>query len=327
MIRDVQVADAATVRDAPTLSVVICAYTTRRWHDLCRAVDSVLAEGDAVTQLIVVLDHCDELHRLVLERYGADARVTAVPNAQTRGLSGARNSGVAVAIGHVVAFVDDDAAVHPGWAASLLVHYRDPEVAAVGGHAAPVWPQRRPSWLPREFDWVVGCSYVGQPTRVATVRNPIGCNMSVRRSALDQVGGFRSDLGRVGTLPVGGEETEFFIRLHAGLPTQRVLLDPAARVDHYVSRDRTTLKYFLRRCYHEGTSKAVVAAFVGPQASLSAEKSYTTSVLPRAVRRGVAARNLTGAARAATVIAGLAVTAAGYARGRAAHVRRGRVTT
>ncbi len=83
------------------------------------------------------------------------------------------------------------------------------------------------------------------------MRNPIGCNMSLRRSVLDTVGGFRSEVGRVGATPVGCEETELFIRVRAVDATNQVLFDPDIRVEHHVSDDRTTLRYFVRRCYHE----------------------------------------------------------------------------
>ena len=64
---------------------------------------------------------------------------------------------------------------------SGLCGYDDPRVQAVGGVARPVWPVRRPAHLPPELDWLVGCTYLGQPTVRTDVRNLWGCNMSVRR--------------------------------------------------------------------------------------------------------------------------------------------------
>lgn len=299
-----------------SLSVVICAYTTERWDDLCRSVESVLADGAPQLQVVVVIDHNDELYRRSTERFGADRRIVLTRSVCAPGLSGARNAGIGVATGEVMAFVDDDAAAEPGWSRALLRHYEDPRVVAVGGHATPVWPGERPRWMPEEFDWVVGCSYRGQPRRLASVRNPLGCNMSIRRSVLTEVGEFRSEVGRVGTVPVGGEETELFLRLRTLRPASRVLLDPAARVRHYVTVDRAMPRYFVRRCYHEGLSKAVVTRLADGVRSLDSERAYSTRVLPRALVRELVSARRGGRARAAMIVLGLGATAAGYIRGR-----------
>jgi len=313
--------DPQVRRPAPSLSVVICAYTLERWVDLCRAVESVLAEPDTVNQLVIVIDHNEELYDRATGCFGADPRITLCRNTGQRGLSDARNTGVAASDGEIVAFLDDDAAAQPGSSAALLTHYGDPGVIGVGGHAAPVWPSGRPSWMPAEFDWVVGCSYVGQPQHVTSVRNPLGCNMSLRRSVFGEIGGFRSEVGRVGSVPVGGEETELFLRLRAQRPGDRVLLDPSAAVSHHVSADRATPRYFLRRCYHEGLSKAVVTRLAAAPKSLDSEQSYAMRVLPRAVIREVTSPQRGGRRRAAMIVAGLVVTTAGYLRGAVA--RRG----
>lgn len=65
----------------------------------------------------------------------------------------------------------------------------------------------RQPWLPREFMWTVGCSYRGLPTFPTAIRTPIGDNMSFRRSAFTQAGPFTEGIGRLGTTPLGCEET------------------------------------------------------------------------------------------------------------------------
>ncbi len=96
---------------------------------------------------------------------------------------------------------------------------------------------------------------------------------------------------------------------------------------HRVRTDRATVGYFLRRCFWEGFSKAVVAAAVGSEDALSSERSYATQVLPHAVVRGIRSTATGGGAagvqQAAAVVAGFGTTAAGYAYGLLA--RRSRV--
>lgn len=296
-------------------SVVICAYTDRRWEALLRAVRSVQGQTHPPYETILVIDHNPEL--LAAAR-AAIAGVTIIPNAYARGLSGARNTGVAAASGAIVAFLDDDAEADPGWLAALLAAYDQPEVLGVGGYIEPIWEARRPAWFPSEFNWVVGCSYTGLSEQPAPVRNMIGANMSLRREALAQVGGFR--IGRVGALAIGQEndETEICIRLAAARPNTTLLYQPAARVRHSVSPDRARIGYFVRRCYSEGLSKSRLVRQVGAERGLSAERTYTLRTLPLGVLRGVAhalGGDLSGLGRAGAIIAGLATTAVGYLSG------------
>jgi glycosyltransferase involved in cell wall biosynthesis len=317
VLTDRKPTDAAVEQDrdrAQFVSVVICAYTPARWVDLCRAVESVLSQDGPIVDVILVIDHCDELYGEAQARFFDDERVTIVRNTEAPGLSGARNAGVQAAHGDVIAFLDDDAIAEPGWVLALLAHYDDPEVACVGGYADPVWAESRPAWMPREFDWVVGCSYVGQPTQLAVVRNPLGCNMSMRRSVINAVGGFRSEVGRVGSTPVGGEETEMCIRIRSSLGPNRVLFDPRMRVRHYVSSDRATLRYFVRRCHHEGLSKAIVKELAAAPGALDSERVYTLCILPLAVLREISSMRGYGLARAGMIILGFTVTCAGYLR-------------
>lgn len=299
---------------ACSLSVVICAYTMARWERVCRAVQSALSQDGPQSQVILVVDHCDELFERAHCEFCDEDRVTVYQNTELPGLSGARNTGVKAAHGDVIAFLDDDAIAEPGWALAMMRHYENRRVACVGGFADPVWPESRPAWMPKEFDWVVGCSYVGQPTRLSHVRNPLGCNMSIRRSVLGAVGGFRAEVGRVGSTPVGGEETEMCIRIRSSQGPNEVLFDPEMRVRHFVSADRATLRYFTRRCHHEGLSKAIVKELAAVPGALDSERTYTLRVLPRAVLREVWSLSGDGFARAAVILLGLAITCAGYLR-------------
>ena len=297
-----------------TTSVVICAYTEKRWDQLVAAVESVQAQDEPVGQIVLVLDHHDGLLDKASERWPT---LTVLANSGPQGLSAARNTGIEASWGDIVLFLDDDAVADPDWARRLTAPYSDPTILGVGGSAQPMWQQPPPAWWPREFGWVVGCSYRGQPTSVAPVRNLMGCNMSVRREVFARVGGFAEDLGRIGRNPLGCEETELCIRIRQTYRRMgrdaRVVFEPAAQVDHRVSGDRVRWAYLRRRSWSEGLSKAAVARLVGSEDALSTERSYVATVLPRAVLRELRAGRV---ASAAAVVAALAATTAGYLRGR-----------
>jgi hypothetical protein len=211
-------------------------------------------------------------------------------------------------------FLDDDAVADPDWTGRLTAPYADPAILGVGGSAQPVWQQPPPAWWPREFGWVVGCSYRGQPTSVYRVRNLMGCTMSVCRSVLQAVGGFDTGLGRTPDSPLGCEETELCIRAQAHFPQGRFLLEPKAVVHHAVPAERGSWRYVRARCRAEGISKARVARNVGRTAALSAESAYVRRVLPIGVQnlsRGLHG-DLAALARAGAIVAGLAFTATGF---------------
>jgi glycosyltransferase involved in cell wall biosynthesis len=297
-----------------TVSVVIAAYAEDRWVYLREAVTSVLAQSRPALEVVVVIDHNPPLlARARRELAGA----VVIPNTGTRGASGARNSGVTACHADVLAFLDDDARASAGWLDALLRHFADPGVVGAGGRVSPLWVGSRPRWFPPEFDWTIGASYHGMPETASSVRNVWSNNMAIRRTAFDAAGGFRADFGKVGSRS-RPEDTDLCLRAAAVTSQGIWMYEPAGLAGHWVPAERATLRYFLRRCFHEGRGKAGLAALDGAGESTSTERHYARHVLPRGVARGLrdAARgDGSGALRSAAITAGLGVTAAGFAVG------------
>lgn len=305
-----------------SVTVVICAYTSARWGMLLDVIESVRNQTVAPDQVVVVIDHNEDLYERLIEIVDD---VTVVESTGLPGLSGARNTGVELSESDIVAFLDDDAEAAPDWLERLVALYDDPDVLAVGGKVVPLWESGRPGYFAEELDWIVGCSHRGLPRVASEVRNVIGANMSFRSEVLRQVGGFNQSLGRKGALPLGCEETEICIRSTMGSPGSRIVYEPAALVRHHVPADRGTVRYMLSRSWSEGISKAQVSHIVGQKRALGPERRYVRSILPRAVFSGIRdwsrGANPQGLGQAGSVLAVLAITSAGYLRGRRmAHV-------
>lgn len=303
-------------------SVIICAYTWERWNDVLEAVASVQAQTLQPREIIVVIDHNPELQEALAQQLGAGVRLMA--NAESRGLSGARNTGIGAASGEWIAFLDDDAVAEADWLARLANCFDDAAVMGAGGAIEPLWIGGEPAWFPREFNWVVGCTYTGMPESRSAIRNLLGCNMAFRREVFEAIGGFRSGMGRIGKTPLGCEETELCIRAMQRWPERSFVFEPAARVHHRVPAVRGRWEYFHARCYAEGLSKAQVASLVGPQQGLESERRYVRQTLPAAVLGGMGQAlrgDVDGPRRAAAVAAGLAWTVAGYMRGKVRTLR------
>ncbi|HET7511004.1 MAG TPA: glycosyltransferase family 2 protein, partial [Solirubrobacterales bacterium] len=298
----------------PTISVVICAFTRERLEVMSEAIAALRVQTLAPHEVVLVIDHAPELLEEVRQLW-PDLKIVA--NRERRGLSGARNTGVAEASGEVVAFLDDDAIPALDWLKRLAAVYADPNVLGAGGTVRPRWLEGKPAWFPPEFDWVVGCTHSGMPQQLEPVRNLVGANMSFRRVTLLEVGGFSHDLGRVGTLPVGCEETDLSIRVHQRWPAAEILYDPEAKVEHVVPPARGKVSYFLDRCRAEGRSKAVLTGMVGSDDGLSSERSYVRRTLPLGFLRDLGAvfrGDVGGLGRATMIVAGLAATSVDYLR-------------
>jgi glycosyltransferase involved in cell wall biosynthesis len=341
----------------PRISVVICAFTDKRWDDIDAAVESVRHQTLPAHEIILSVDHNPDLF---VRLQAALPDVHVVENAEGRGLSGGKNTGVSYASGDVVAFLDDDAVASPQWLESFAAAYSDPDVVGVGGRTISLWPGSasareladqlvagkslqghdgdphlrgdpagafevgtgvRPRWFPDEFEWTVGGTYRGMVH--GPVRNVLGGNASFRREAFAVAGGFNSEIGRThaSTRPLGCEETEFCIRLGQRMPGSIQLYESNAVIWHRVPVERTRFLYFRQRCYAEGLSKALVAQSVGSEAGLSNERAHAFKTLPLGAFRGVGDTfkgDLSGMGRASAITLGLGYTTVGYLRGKRA---------
>ncbi|MBY0561647.1 glycosyltransferase family 2 protein [Hyphomicrobium sp.] len=297
-----------------SVSVIICVHSFKRWDAIFGAVESVRSQSRPVLEILIIVDHNAELERRLEESFQG---VTVVPNSQDRGLSGARNTGVALAKGDFLLFLDDDAALEPDWVRETAKHFDSGRTLGVTSRIVPRWQGIRPFWFPEEFLWVVGCTYEGM--RPGAVRNLIGAAMCVRRDVFGSVGGFNNHLGRSsGRLPMGCEETELCIRAGAAFPGSAFVFDAKPCAFHLVGDERLTFGYFIRRCFAEGKSKAALADVALPSAALSTERRYVASVLPRGVLRGMSAcfhGDIGGLGRASAIICGFIATFVGYVSG------------
>src|SRR4029453_16807598 len=141
----------------PTISVIVWAYSRDRLQQLRETISSLQTQTYPAKDIVLIIDHNPELQK-ELEAL-ADGHLRIAANTGERGLASARNTGIDLAQGELMAFIDDDAAADSTWLERLVECYEDPDVIAAGGRINPVWEGgRRPAWLPEEFLWVVGCS-------------------------------------------------------------------------------------------------------------------------------------------------------------------------
>jgi GT2 family glycosyltransferase len=178
-----------------------------------------------------------------------------------KGLSSARNRGIAEARAPLVAFFDDDAEAEPRWVEILLDMFRtSPGLGAAGGRIKVRWPDAnntRPVWMPDSLLGYYGhCDYGPAPRKLEFPDYPYGSNMVIRRDLLQKIGGFDPNLGPTGGNLMAAGEQDMFRRLYQLAPT--VLYDPAAVVHHWAPPERVTRQWTLRRAFKHGVSNSVM---------------------------------------------------------------------
>ena len=313
----------ATTEHAPariarplSASVVVCTASRARMVLVQECVDSLLASTCAPCELLVVIDSNPPLRTELTASLPPSVRVLET---EQPGLSAARNVGIrAAADADVVAFVDDDATVEPGWLSAIVDEFAcHDDALGVGGPVLPRWGAER-RWLSDELLWIVGCTYRGHREDRGPIRNPIGCNMAFRRQQLIAVGCFATRFGKQGNALCTCEETELSLRLERLYGQGRIRYVPTARVWHFVPAARISWRLLVRRSVSEGLAKGRLHRLYKGLA-LGSERSYVrrlvTEAAPGLLIDGIRRRDARSLQAAGAIALSLLVTGAAFAVG------------
>jgi GT2 family glycosyltransferase len=174
-----RVSPASMLARRPRVSVVVCTYNGGT--TLAQCLRSLHALDYPDYEVIVVDDGSTDDTGAILARF-PEVRTVRQSN---HGLSYARNVGLRLATGEVVAYTDSDCVADPDWLTLLVDQLERTGAAAVGG----------PNLTP-EDGWLASCvaASPGQPTHVLereqVAEHIPGCNMAFRRNVLEQIRGF-----------------------------------------------------------------------------------------------------------------------------------------
>jgi glycosyltransferase involved in cell wall biosynthesis len=229
------------------------------------------------------------------------------------GLSLARNRGLdwAAAQGAgVIAYLDDDAVVDPGWWAALCGHWQraDEAVAAIGGPIRPRWSVPPPAWISPPILPALTLLDLGGEERELDpqVTTVFGANISFAVEPLRAIDGFDPAFGHSGERVFFSEEDQAQRALAER--GYRVLYAPEMGVRHVIPPGRLTRRSFMRRRFAygralgardgRGTGKALrQLATSAPGAALALGRRDQRLFMERAVRAAENAGVLLGRAR------------------------------
>lgn len=239
----------------PKISAIICTHNRDAY--LGAAIDSLLHQDCDDYEVIVVDNGSTDDTWAVTEARLSHPRLTYVYEGEL-GLSVARNAGAKAAQGEILAYLDDDAEASAGWLSALAQIYNDHDrVAIAGGRVTLLWPPGAtpPRWLSENMSGSLGAYDLG--TEVVTITQPgltpRGLNYSLRKTFLNEIGGFDLKLGRVGKNLLSNEE--LFMTQQALSRDWQVLYVPDALVAHNVAPERMMRGWFMRRSWWQGISE------------------------------------------------------------------------
>lgn len=237
----------------PFISVIV--PTCFRLEMVVTCIESLLNQAYENFEIIIVDQMTDSRLDVILRRrFDGDSRIRYV-HAVSAGAARARNIGLANAAGAIVAFIDDDAVADPTWLSAVAETFVEESAPALmAGRILPLWAGARPSWYPRQREFLLGLYDIGdQPCPLPYDDLPIAANMAGLRDVIMDSGGFDERLGCnyfQSRNRVGGEETILGQRIRNS--GYRLVYEPAAVVRHRVSRSKQTRRYFLKRHFWEG---------------------------------------------------------------------------
>ena len=239
------------------VSVVICTYDMDRYPSFSEAIESVRQQTYEPVEIVLVIDGNEEVYERTIEEYGDVKNISIYNNEENRGISYSRTRGGELASGDVIAFIDDDGVAEQDWIETVVEVYETTDAIAAGGDVRPNWQTEKPSWFPEEFYWLVGVVEPGFAEDGEEVRNVYGCNISYRREAFLEVGGYDPKTGRKGDKHLQAHEAPVGIRLLEEYGKGMVFVQDAV-VNHTLFDYRADFRWLVSRSFWQGYSKRVM---------------------------------------------------------------------
>lgn len=246
------------------LSFIICTYNRDKYIYECL---SRLAKNTIQTgwEIILVNNNSTDNTMTECERFATDYGWVDYHYyvEKQQGLSFARNRGIEEAHGDWLVFLDDDAMVEQDYIANLQRHLQEhPEIGAFGGQIVPFFEESEPDWYSK---WSMGfVSAIDRGKQVHVFPNnqfPIGANMGIKKTVIEHVGYFNTELGRNGNNLLAGEEKDMFNRIRKEGYT--IFYFPSIGVHHYIPSKRTTTEFVTRLAYGIGVSERLRTRQIG----------------------------------------------------------------
>jgi len=232
------------------ISIVISTYN--RQALLLSTIESVLEQDFEYYEIIVVDNACSEDTKKIVEsfktnRYRRSIRYICEPNI---GLHNARHAGAKAAKGNILLYIDDDVVADKNLLREIMVMYSDSAVGCVGGKILPKWEVTPPGWIGKFPKWYL--SILDDEDGPKEVQWIYGCNFSIRRDLLFELGGFNPDAFGDPKMWWYRGDGEIGLLRKVHMMGKKVIYNPHALVWHFIPKIRLTVDYFRERAFKSG---------------------------------------------------------------------------
>ncbi len=242
------------------LSVIICTYNREKYLPL--AIEALLKQkciNLSDFEIIIVNNNStDNTENIALSEQKKSKEINIIyVTEQKQGLSNARNKGIEVANGTLLAFLDDDAFACENYIQRVFDFFEKyKDAKAVGGRILLHFEVQKPDWYTNYLGSLLGYFNPWNELRVFNKKQyPRGSNMVYKRELFDKYGGFNPELGRKGESMLGSEEKEMFQRIYSG--NEKIYYYPDAIIEHIVPVERTLTPFIKTQSIAVGKSERI----------------------------------------------------------------------
>lgn len=229
------------------VSIIVCTTGRKTLENCLKSLDNQSIDSEKI-----IVSHKDIKNRI--KKFEGFKFVKT----KLQSLSEDRNRGIKESNGDIVAFIDDDAEADEKWLENLTKHYKDEEVAAVGGKITPEYTSKVPSnilKLDKHIKYgLLGCTFINW-NKAGELNSPLlwGCNISFRKKIFEDVGHFPSELGRRPGKLLGEEER--YLQLEILNKNYKIIYEPNSEVEHIIDENQLTEDHFIEKSFWQGVSE------------------------------------------------------------------------
>jgi|GEM_PF-2640655 len=220
-----------------------------------------------VILVIKNLELLNKLNNFIIENnYSYFVKIKYINNSIN--LSKGRNLGIKLCENtDIIAFIDDDVLINKSWISRVFKIFNTYKgIMSLTGRNEPMAIKFDIGYIPREFYWLLGCSYYKEEAK-GFVKNLIGSNMILKKEVFDNIGYFNEKLGffrsKYDKIYIGGEDTELSYRIRRKYGERSIFYDGELISYHVLLPNKVRIINLLKRAYYYPLSYVLLQLLIG----------------------------------------------------------------